>query len=305
MEKIIIIGAGPAGYTATIYAARANLEPLMFTGSQPGGQLMTTTEVENFPGFSEGILGPDLMDKMEKQAKKHGTRIEAKTVTEVDLSSHPFKIKVGAEEYETEALIIATGALARRLGIPSEDKYWGKGVSACATCDGPLFRNKEIVVIGGGDAAMEEANFLARFATKVTIINRSEEYKASEIMLDRAKKNPKISFISNAVVEEILGDEKLVTGIKLKNVKTGEFTDVKTQGVFVAIGHKPASEFLKGKLEMDEVGYIIKKEGTSLTSVEGVFACGDVADRRYRQAISAAGTGCMAAIDAERWLEEK
>ena len=266
---------------------------------------MTTTEVENFPGFSEGILGPDLMDKMEKQAKKHGTRIEAKTVTEVDLSSHPFKIKVGAEEYETEALIIATGALARRLGIPSEDKYWGKGVSACATCDGPLFRNKEIVVIGGGDAAMEEANFLARFATKVTIINRSEEYKASEIMLDRAKKNPKISFISNAVVEEILGDEKLVTGIKLKNVKTGEFTDVKTQGVFVAIGHKPASEFLKGKLEMDEVGYIIKKEGTSLTSVEGVFACGDVADRRYRQAISAAGTGCMAAIDAERWLEEK
>lgn len=304
MEKLIIIGSGPAGYTAALYAARADLNPLVFVGKEPGGQLMWTTTVENYPGFPEGILGPDLMEKLKKQAERFGARVESKTVIAVDFSKQPFKIKVNDKDYEAEAVIISTGSVVKRLGLESETALWGKGVSACATCDGPLFKNKEIIVIGGGDAAMEEANFLTKFASKVTVIHRRDEFRASKIMVERAEKNPKIDFIFNSEVQEVLGaEEGRVTGVKLKNNKTDEITDFRAQGMFVAIGHRPSTDIFKGQLELDEIGYVVRKPDTSETSVAGVFAAGDVADRRYRQAVTAAGAGCRAAIDAERWLE--
>lgn len=303
-EKVIIIGSGPAGYTAAIYAARANLAPLMFSGTEPGGQLMTTTDVENFPGFPEGILGPDLMEKYKKQAERFGTRIISENVTAVDFSKRPFKVTAGEKTYETETVIISTGAVARRLGLESEKKLYGHGVSACATCDGYFFKEKEVVVVGGGDAAMEEADFLTKFAKHVTIIVRSNVLKASKIMQERANNNPKISFMFDTMVEEILGVEVgRVTGVRIKNNKTGEARDFACDGVFAAIGHDPATTIFKGQIELDVKEYVVTKNGTTATSVAGVFAGGDVADYRYRQAITAAGTGCMAAIDAEKFLQ--
>ncbi len=304
-EKLIIIGSGPAGLTAAIYAARADLHPLVFEGSQAGGQLMLTTEVENYPGFPDGILGPDLMDQMRKQAERFEARIETADVTKVDFGSRPFKVWVGANEHAAEAVIVATGASARWLGIPGEDRLRGRGVSACATCDGFFFRERNIVVVGGGDSAMEEALFLTKFASKVTIIHRREEFRASAIMAGRALAHPKIEVVWDTVVEEMLGDEE-VTGIKIRNVRTNEVSEMGTEGVFVAIGHRPNTEIFKRQLEMDEVGYLtLRGDGSTATSVAGVFAAGDVADSTYRQAVTAAGAGCQAAIDAERWLDQE
>jgi len=308
MEKTIIIGAGPAGYTAGIYASRANLEPLLFAGPQPGGQLTTTTEVENWPGEDKGVMGPELVLKLKAQAEKFGTRVVEETVTAVDFSAKPYKVMTDAgKTYEAETVIVATGASARRLGLESEKALYGKGVSACATCDGFFFKNKEVVVVGGGDSAMEEATFLTKFATKVTILNRTDRYKASVPLLERAKANPKISFIENVEVAEILGvDVGHVTGVKLKDAKTGEVSELKVDGVFAAIGHVPNTEFLKPWIECDKVGYVVTKgPGDVTTKYEGVFVCGDVMDRRYRQAITAAGTGCMAALEAERILTHR
>ncbi len=305
-QKVIIIGAGPAGYSAAVYAARANMAPLMFEGEVPGGQLTTTTEVENFVGFPEGIMGPELMIKMRDQAKRFGTDIRTEKVMSVDLSARPFTVVAASGTYMAETVIIATGATAKRLGLPSEQALYGKGVSACATCDGFFFKGKKVVVVGGGDSAMEEALFLTKFAESVTILVRGEVLKASVIMQERAKANPKISFRWNVEVVEILGVEAgHVTGAKLKDVKTGVVEDFVCDGVFAAIGHSPTTQFLNGQLEMDKVGYIVTKPGTSLTSVPGVFAGGDVQDSRYRQAITAAGSGCMAALDAQKFLEEK
>jgi thioredoxin reductase (NADPH) len=304
-ERVIIIGSGPAGLTAAIYAARANLDPLMFEGSQAGGQLMLTTDVENFPGFPDGILGPDLMDQMRKQAERFETRIATVDVTKVDFSSRPFKVWVGADEYQAEAVIVSTGATARWLGVPGEEGLRGRGVSACATCDGFFFRDREIVVVGGGDSAMEEALFLTKFASKVTIIHRRDEFRASAIMVERALEHPKIEVVWETVVEEMLGEDEL-TGIKMRNVKTGVTSEMSTEGVFVAIGHSPHTEIFQGQLEMDEVGYLtLRGDGSTATSVDGVFAAGDVADSTYRQAVTAAGTGCQAAIDVERWLHQE
>ena len=301
-EKVIIIGSGPAGLTAAIYAARADLNPLMFEGSQAGGQLMLTTEVENYPGFPDGILGPDLMDQMRKQAARFETRIETADVSKVDFSSRPFKVWVGADEHLAESVIVSTGASARWLDVPGEERLRGRGVSACATCDGFFFRNREIAVVGGGDSAMEEAMFLTKFASKVTIIHRRDEFRASAIMAKRALEHPKIEVMWNSVVEAMLGDDE-VTG---RNVKTGEVADFPTEGVFVAIGHTPNTEIFRGQLAMDEVGYLsLRGDGSTATSVDGVFAAGDVADSTYRQAVTAAGTGCQAAIDAERWLDQE
>ncbi|MFA6131884.1 MAG: thioredoxin-disulfide reductase [Patescibacteria group bacterium] len=305
-EKIIIIGAGPAGYTAAIYAARAELAPVLFSGPQPGGQLMWTTVVENFPGFPEGVYGSELMEeRMRKQAEKFGTKIIAENIASVDLSAQPFKIvSTSGAEYQTESLVIATGASAIWMNVPGEEQYKGKGVSVCATCDGFFFKGKEVAVVGGGDAAMEEALDLAKFANKVTVLVRGESLKASKIMQEKAQAEAKINFVWNVSVKEVLGDGTKVTGAKVLNSKTNEETEIKVDGIFPAIGHKPNTEMFKGQVEMDERGYIICKGRGSETSVPGVFAGGDVADTRYRQAITSAGTGCMAAMDAERWLQK-
>lgn len=305
IEKIIIIGSGPAGLTAAIYSSRARLEPMMIEGEEAGGQLMITTEVENYPGFEHGITGPDLISVMRKQAERFGTRFITKNVTKVDFSERPFKVFVGQDVHLAQSIIISTGASAKLMGLPSEKQYMSRGVSACATCDGAFFRDVEVGVVGGGDTAMEEANFLTRFASKVYIIHRSETYRASKIMLDRAKKNPKIEFMHHTVVEEVLGDGKSVNALKLKNTRTNEVFEKPLQGLFVAIGHQPNTKLFNGVLDMNVAGYLKTKPGSTYTNIEGVFASGDVQDPTYRQAITAAGTGCMAAIDSERWLEEQ
>lgn len=305
-ENVIIIGSGPAGWTAAVYAARANLSPVLFEGIEPGGQLMTTTEVENFPGFSSGIMGPELMSEMKKQAERFGTRIINQKVDEVDFKKYPFLVRAGGREYEARSIIISTGASAKRLGLPSEQKLYGRGVSACATCDGFFFKNKKVIVVGGGDAALEEANFLTKFAETVTVIVRRDELKASKIMQDRAKSNPKISFIWNTEVADIAGVEVgHVTGVTLKNNKTNEASQMPIDGVFAAIGHEPSTAIFKGQVELDLKGYVVVQSGSTATNIPGVFAAGDVADYKYRQAITAAGTGCMAAIDVEKFLESK
>ena len=304
VEKVIIIGSGPAGYTSAIYSSRALLEPLMFEGEEAGGQLMITSDVENFPGFAKGVTGPSLMEEMRNQAERFGTRFVRRNVTKVDFSSRPFKVWDGDKLHLAHTVIISTGASAKYLGLPSERAFYNKGVSACATCDGAFFRNMEVAVVGGGDTAMEEANFLTRFAKKVYIIHRRDQFRASKIMIDKAMKNPKIEVIWDTTVEEIVG-EQFVTGLKIANVKSGAKKDFPVQGLFLAIGHKPNTELFKGMLELEETGYIRTKPHSSYTSIDGVFAAGDVQDHVYRQAITAAGTGCMAAIDAERWLEAK
>ena len=303
--KVIVIGSGAAGLTAALYASRANLEPLVIEGIQPGGQLTITTEVENFPGFPEGIQGPELMDRMHKQVEKFGTEFLYGTVTRADLSKKPFELDVEGNILTCDALIIASGASAKLLGLESESKLMGHGVSACATCDGFFFTGKEIVVIGGGDSAMEEATFLTKFASKVTIIHRRDELRASAIMEERARKNPKIEFLWNKQVIEFLGStEAGLSGVRLKDTVTGEESDFKCQGAFLAIGHVPNTEVFKGQIEVDKTGYILTKGKKSKTNITGVFAAGDVQDSVYRQAISAAGTGCMAALDAQHYLEE-
>lgn len=305
IHKTIIIGSGPAGLTAAIYAARANLNPIVFEGNQPGGQLTITTDVENYPGFPDGVLGPDMMDLFRKQAQKFGAECFYKHVSKVDFSSSPFKVYVQDEEYLAESVIISTGASARMLGLEAEKELVGYGISTCATCDGYFFKDKEIVVVGGGDSAMEEASFLTKFASKVTLIHRREDFRASKIMIDRVLDNPKIEIIKNAVVTDILGSQKDgVSSIVLKDTTDGEERNFDCDGVFYGIGHKPNTDQFKGIINLDDQGYIITNPGSTLTNVAGVFACGDVQDSHYRQAITAAGSGCMAAIDAEKYLED-
>ena len=304
--KVVILGSGPAGLTAALYSARANLRPLVIEGMEPGGQLTTTTEVENYPGFEKGVQGPEMMEVFRKQVERFGTRFLQGEVSEVRLGNRPFELECEGKTIRAESLIVSTGATAKWLGIESEQRLKGYGVSACATCDGAFFKNKEIVVVGGGDTAVEEATFLTRFASKVSIVHRREELRASKIMQDRAHNNPKIGFIWDSVIEEIHGEPKTgVSAVTLRNVKTDKSSNFKTDGVFMAIGHKPNTDIFKGQLEMDDLGYLKVKPGTTYTNIEGVFAAGDVADRVYRQAVTAAGTGCMAAIDAERWLEAR
>lgn len=305
MEKVIIIGSGPAGYTSAIYSARANLNPLMIAGEEVGGQLMTTTDVENYPGFADGITGPEMMDILRKQAERFGTRVVTKNVTKVDFSARPYKVWIGEEMHESETVIISTGATAKLLNMDSEKTYWGRGISACATCDGAFYRNVDVAIVGGGDTAMEEALFLTRFADKVYVIHRRDEFRASKIMADRVKAHEKIEILWNQETAEFLGDQSGLTGMKLKNTQNGEESEIKVHGCFIAIGHKPNTDIFKGQIDLEDTGYIKTKADSSYTSVDGVFAAGDVQDHVYRQAITAAGTGCMAAIDAERWLEEK
>ncbi len=308
-HKVVIIGSGPAGLTAAIYSARANLSPVIYEGMQPGGQLTITTEVENYPGFEDGIQGPELMDIMRKQACKFGAKCEFKEITEVDFSQKPFKLKADDKEITADTVIISTGASAKLLRIESETKYMGYGVSACATCDGFFYKGLKVLVVGGGDTALEEAIYLTNFASEVVIVHRREGFRASQIMLDRAKKNPKISFALNKTVKEVLGEEnmgiKKVTGALLENTLDGSTEKIKTDGIFIAIGHQPNTKLFKGQLDMDETGYLKVKSGSTYTNIEGVFAAGDVADKTYRQAVTAAGTGCMAALDSQRWLEDK
>ena len=299
---MVIIGSGPAGYTAAIYASRAMLQPTLIAGREPGGQLMLTSDVENWPGEADGVLGPELMEKLKKQALRFGTDLVSDVVTAVDFSSAPFKVTTETgKEFLAKTIIISTGASAKWLNVPGEQNLYGKGVSACATCDGFFFRGKDIVVVGGGDSAMEEANFLTRFANKVTVIHRSESFRASKIMLDRAKKNPKIEFLMDTLVEEVLGDNQ-IRALKIKSAKTGDVSEFATQGLFVAIGHKPNTEIFTDKITLDQKGYIVTEGKSTATNIPGVFACGDVMDPYYRQAVTAAGSGCQAALEAERYL---
>ncbi len=308
-HKVIIIGSGPAGFTAALYNARANLNPIIFEGMQPGGQLTITTEVDNYPGFENGIQGPELMDIMRKQVERFGTKTFYKEITEVDFSQRPFKLKSYEDEYTADAVIISTGASAMLLGLESENKFMGFGVSACATCDGFFFKDQIVIVVGGGDTAMEEATYLTNHAKEVHIVHRRDGFRSSKIMMDKAKKNPKIFFHTNRVIKEVLGKEedgkKTMTGVILEDPRDHSTEEFKADGLFIAIGHKPNTGLFKGQLDMDEVGYLKVKPGSTYTNVEGVFAAGDVADSKYRQAVTAAGTGCMAAIDAERWLESQ
>lgn len=303
-EKVLIIGSGPAGLTAAIYAARADLSPLMIEGMERGGQLMITTDVENYPGFPDGVMGPDLMEQMRKQAERFGTRIISSDVTSVDFSQRPFTVSVGQDTYSAESVVISTGASARWLGVEGEERLRGFGVSACATCDGFFFKEKELLVIGGGDTALEEALFLTKFASKVTVVHRRDEFRASPIMADRVLDHPKIDVLWNSVVDQIVGDT-LVSGAKIRNVETDEVTDFTADGVFVAIGHTPNTKVFADQLDLDEAGYLLTEPGTTFTSVEGVFAAGDVTDKTYRQAVTAAGMGCQAALDSQRWLHER
>jgi len=302
--NVVIIGSGPAGLTSAIYSARANMKPLLVEGMQPGGQLTITTDVENFPGYAEPISGPQIVSDIRQQAERVGTEIIMSEVTSIDISKRPFTIEVGDKRIETKTLIVATGASARWLGIPSEKAFYGKGVSACATCDGFFYRGKEVLVVGGGDTALEEATYLTNFADKVTLIHRRDELRGSKAMQKRAFDNPKIEFAWNSVVDEVLGADTGVTGARLKDTKTGETRDVGCDGVFIAIGHTPNTKLFEGKLELDELGYIVTPKTSMATSVAGVFAAGDCQDSKYRQAVTAAASGCMAAIDAEHFLQE-
>jgi thioredoxin reductase (NADPH) len=302
---VVIVGSGPAGYTAALYAARANLDVLVFQGFEVGGQLMLTSDVENYPGYRDGVVGPDMMDDFEAQAARFGAKMRPENVDRVDFSERPFRFWAEGEDEPVLArsVVIATGAKAKWLGLPGEERLMGRGVSGCATCDGFFFKDKRVAVVGGGDTAMEEALFLTKFAAEVLLIHRRDQFRASKIMLDRARKNPKITFITDTVIQDVLGDESVET-IRIKNLKTGEEREVEVDGFFAAIGHAPATGIFEDQVEMDEGGYILQKENT-MTSVPGVFAAGDVSDKRYRQAVTAAGDGCRAAIDAERWLEEQ
>jgi thioredoxin reductase (NADPH) len=300
-RELIIIGGGPAGYTAALYAARANLQPLVIEGFNWGGQLMVTTDVENYPGYPDGIMGPEMMADFRRQAERFGAEFVTDDVTRVDFSEQPLRVWLENEEYSARAVIVATGATARWLGLPCERHFQGRGLSACATCDGAFFKEKELVVVGGGDSAMEEASFLTRYATKVTVVHRRDEFRASQIMLDRARANPKIEFVTNAVVENIVGDGK-VEGVVLRDTVTGETSELRTDGVFVAIGHDPTTALFVDQLDHDAAGYLVTKPHSTETNVPGVFAAGDVQDHVYRQAVTAAGSGCMAALDAERYL---
>ncbi|MBL8711388.1 MAG: thioredoxin-disulfide reductase [Alphaproteobacteria bacterium] len=302
-SKILIIGSGPAGYTAAIYTARANLKPLLVAGMQPGGQMTVTSDVENYPGFAAPINGPWLMDQMKMQAEHVGTEMITDTIVSIDLNSNPKKaIGDSGDVYLADAVIIATGAQAKWLGLPSEETFKGKGVSACATCDGFFYKNKEVVVVGGGNSAVEEALFLTNFATKVTVVHRRDSFRAEKIMQDRLFNHPKINVIWDSAVEEVLGDAKGVNGVRIKNVNTGALTDLKTDGVFVAIGHKPATDLFKGQVTIDNDGYIVTKPDSTQTNIPGVFAAGDVKDKVFRQAVTAAGMGCMAALEADKYL---
>jgi thioredoxin reductase (NADPH) len=303
VRELIIIGGGPAGYTAALYAARANLEPLVVEGFQWGGQLMITSDVENYPGYPDGVMGPEMMAEFRRQAERFGTEFITDDVTRVDFTEQPFRVWVDQTEYQAKSVIVATGASARWLGLPGEQTYQGRGVSACATCDGAFFRDKELIVVGGGDTAMEEATFLTRFATKVTLVHRRDEFRASPIMLDRARQNEKIDLVTNAVVDDIHGDGK-VEAVTLRDTETGRTWEQKVDGVFVAIGHDPNTKLFVDQLDHDDAGYLITKPGSTETNVPGIFAAGDVQDHIYRQAVTAAGSGCMAALDAERYLAE-
>jgi thioredoxin reductase (NADPH) len=305
IREVIIIGGGPAGYTAALYAARGNLRPLMFEGFRYGGQLMITSEVENYPGFVDGIQGPELMSIMRSQAERFGAELVSDDVTRVDFSERPFKVYTGDDEHLAKSVIVATGATARQLGLETEIKLQGAGVSYCAVCDAAFFRDRGVMVVGGGDSAMEEASFLAKFATKVRVVHRRDEFRASKIMIDYAKSKDNVEFVMNAVVEEVLGtDEGKVTGARLRDTNTDELFDVEAEGIFVAIGHDPNTALFKGILDMDDAGYLLTRDGSTATNIDGVFAAGDVVDHVYRQAVTAAGMGCMAALDSERWLAQ-